>query len=117
MSAKAIKATIYQEIGLIAGCSINLLWLDWKSTIVVFILINIGFWIKAFSDWAGRKNVPSTESKCTKHIVNGMLPLKYEKLPLKLQEELFKRHDHMDLPNGSDCIVYREKDVLELLRK
>ena len=69
MSAKAIKAAFYQEIGLIAGCSINLLWLDWKSTVVVFILINIGFWIKAFSDWAGRKNVPDTESKCNKHIV------------------------------------------------
>lgn len=48
--------------------------------------------------------------------VSDVLPLEYDKLPDKLQKELFKRHEHMEIPNGSDCIVYKERDVLELLQ-
>lgn len=63
-------------------------------------------------------NEASTSHDKALHIdgVSDVLPLEYDKLPDKLQKELFKRHEHMEIPNGSDCIVYKERDVLELLQ-
>lgn len=40
---------------------------------------------------------------------------KFNQLPEEVQEFLSRHHDHRILPNGSDEIIYREKDILELL--
>lgn len=40
----------------------------------------------------------------------------FNQLPDKLKKAMFERHSHRELPDGSDEIIYKEEDVIELLQ-
>ena len=66
-------------------------------------------------NWVAQMMQEYKDQEFSLHVVSGMLPTKYDELPEKLKEQLFKRHRHAELVDG-EKIVYKEQDVLELLK-
>lgn len=70
MSAKA-KKHLFMNLFFIVGTIIGaLIFGESKSYFMTLTGMIAGYWIY-HNVWAGRENVPSTDSECNKHIVNN----------------------------------------------